>query len=135
MWLKAAVTLAILSDVKGQASKIAFAGGVSIILSLLDVHPTYSDLHRVAAVVILRMLQESSHVGREITCNEGVRIFLKSLEKEVPSRILWQLSHIYYLLLPIPAALQAQNIESQLWIRGDSRDTDYVAEAENKEYK
>ena len=72
--------LAILSDVKGQASKIAFAGGVSIILTLLDLHPSYADLHRVAAVVILRMLQGSSHVGREITCNEGIRILLKSLE-------------------------------------------------------
>ena len=78
--------LAILSDVKGQASKIAFAGGVSIILSLLDTHPSYSDLHRVAAVVILRMLQESSHVAREITCNEGVRIFLKRTWAQDSSR-------------------------------------------------
>ena len=51
--------LAILTDVKGQASKIAFAGGVTCMLPLLDAHPSYSDLHRVTTVVLLRMLQES----------------------------------------------------------------------------
>ena len=73
--------LAILSDVKGQASKIAFAGGVASILPLLDLHPAYPDFHRVAAVVLLRMLQESSHVVREIASNDGIRILLKSLDK------------------------------------------------------
>lgn len=43
-------SLAILSDIKGQASKIAFAGGVSHILLLLDIHPSFVDFHRVAAV-------------------------------------------------------------------------------------
>ena len=56
-------------------------GGVPVILSLLDLHANYADLHRVAAVVLLRMLQESVHVGREIATQEGVRILLKSLEK------------------------------------------------------
>lgn len=56
-------------------------GGVPVILSLLDMHANYADLHRVAAVVLLRMLQESVHVGREIATQEGVRILLKSLEK------------------------------------------------------
>jgi hypothetical protein len=56
-------------------------GGVPAILSLLDAHPNYADLHRVAAVVLLRMLQESVHVGREIAAQEGVRILLKSLER------------------------------------------------------
>jgi len=36
--------LAILTDAKGQASKIAFAGGVTTILPLLDIHPTYSGV-------------------------------------------------------------------------------------------
>ena len=59
------------------------SGGVPVILSLLDMHANYADLHRVAAVVLLRMLQESVHVGREIATQEGVRILLKSLEKGV----------------------------------------------------
>lgn len=95
--------LAILTDVKGQASKIAFAGGVATILPILDLHPAFSgidlsflyltfpydyvhyltssftDLHRVSTVVLLRMLQESCHVAREIVSNEGIRILLKSL--------------------------------------------------------
>ena len=52
-----------------------------MILSLLDLHASYADLHRVAAVVLLRMLQESIYVGRDIATQEGVRILLKSLEK------------------------------------------------------
>ena len=52
-----------------------------MILSLLDLHAAYADLHRVAAVVLLRMLQESTYVGRDIATQDGVRILLKSLEK------------------------------------------------------
>ena len=108
--------LAILSDVKGQASKIAFAGGVAIILSLLDVHPAYADLHRVAAVVILRMLQESTHVGREITCNEGVRIFLKSLEKGGAQQdTVAAVTHILFTVTN-PSSPSSSNIENQLWL-------------------
>jgi len=108
--------LAILSDVKGQASKIAFAGGVAIILSLLDTHPSYADLHRVAAVVILRMLQESTHVGREITCNEGVRIFLKSLDKGGAQQdTVAAVTHILFTVTN-PTNPSSSNIESQLWL-------------------
>ena len=39
-------TLAILSDVKSQASSIAH---MQVLLSLLDMHASYADLHRVAA--------------------------------------------------------------------------------------
>ena len=60
---------------------IFLSGGVPAILSLLDAHSNYADLHRVAAVVLLRMLQESVQVGREIAAQEGVRILLKSLER------------------------------------------------------
>ena len=60
---------------------IHHSGGVPVILSLLDLHATYADLHRVAAVVLLRMLQESTYVGRDIATQEGVRILLKSLER------------------------------------------------------
>jgi TPP-dependent indolepyruvate ferredoxin oxidoreductase alpha subunit len=35
-------TLAILTDLKSQASKIALAGGVPVILALLDTHPSYA---------------------------------------------------------------------------------------------
>ena len=109
-------TLAILSDVKGQASKIAFAGGVPIILSLLDTHPLYSDLHRVAAVVLLRMLQESAHVGREITCHEGVRILLNSLEKGGAQQdTVAAVTHILYTVTN-PSSPAASAIESQLWL-------------------
>ena len=127
--------LAILSDVKGQASKIAFAGGVSIILSLLDVHPTYSDLHRVAAVVILRMLQESSHVGREITCNEGVRIFLKSLEKGGAQQdTVAAVTHILFTVTN-PSSPASANIESQLWIRAKAGDTESDAASKGQGQK
>lgn len=132
-------TLAILSDVKGQASKIAFAGGVPIILSLLDLHPLYSDLHRVAAVVLLRMIQgmvqryivlyeyanllicfffkESSHVGREICCHEGVRILLQSLEKGGSQQdTVAAVTHILYTITnPNSPAVSA--IETQLWLQ------------------
>lgn len=109
-------TLAILSDVKGQASKIAFAGGVPIILSLLDVHPLYSDLHRVAAVVLLRMLQESAHVGREITCNDGVRILLYSLEKGGAQQdTVAAVTHILYTVTN-PSSPASSAIEPQLWL-------------------
>jgi hypothetical protein len=109
-------TLAILSDVKGQASKIAFAGGVPIILALLDAHPLYSDLHRVAAVVLLRMLQESAHVGREITCHEGVRILLNSLEKGGAQQdTVAAVTHILYTVTN-PSSPASSAIESQLWI-------------------
>ncbi len=109
-------TLAILSDVKGQASKIAFAGGVPIILSLLDTHPLYSDLHRVAAVVLLRMLQESAHVGREITCHEGVRILLNSLEKGGAQQdTVAAVTHILYTVTN-PSNPSASSIEAQLWL-------------------
>eukprot|EP01033_Poteriospumella_lacustris_P001269 gene1270-924_t len=110
-------TLAILSDVKGQASKIAFAGGVPVILSLLDLHPLYSDLHRVAAVVLLRMLQESSQVGREICSHEGVRILLYSLEKGGAQQdTVAAVTHILYSITN-PNSPAASTIESQLWSR------------------
>lgn len=115
-------TLAILSDVKGQASKIAFAGGVPIILSLLDMHPLYADLHRVAAVVLLRMLQESSHVAREICCHEGVRILLYSLEKGGAQQdTVAAVTHILYTVTN-PNTAATNSIENQLWYRTNSTD-------------
>ncbi|RYH13369.1 hypothetical protein EON65_35800, partial [archaeon] len=109
-------TLAILSDVKGQASKIAFAGGVPVILSLLDSHPVYADLHRVAAVVLLRMLQESSHVGKEISCHEGVRILLHSLEKGGAQQdTVAAVTHILYTITN-PNSPAFSSIEPQLWV-------------------
>ena len=107
--------LAILSDVKGQASKIAFAGGVPIILSLLDIHPLYADLHRVAAVVLLRMLQESAHVGREIANHDGIRILLTSLEKGgAQTDTVAAVTHILYTVTN-PSSAIGSIIEPQLW--------------------
>ena len=125
-------TLAILSDVKGQASKIAFAGGVPIILSLLDTHPLYSDLHRVAAVVLLRMLQESGHVGREITCHEGVRILLTSLEKGGAQQdTVAAVTHILYTVTN-PTTAVASAVESQLWLPASTK-TVITSEKEHEE--
>lgn len=108
-------SLAILSDVKGQASKIAFAGGVAVILPILDFHANYADLHRVAAVVLLRMLQESSHVAREITSNEGVRILLKSLEKGGAQHdTVAAVTHILF-TITIPTSPNISFVEPQLW--------------------
>lgn len=108
--------LAILSDIKGQASKVAFAGGVPVILSLLDNHPSYADLHRVAAVVMLRMLQESNHVAREITCHEGVRILLKSLDKGGAQQdTVAAVTHILFTVTN-PSSPSSAAIEPQLWL-------------------
>lgn len=108
--------LAILSDVKGQANKIALGGGVVIILSLLDLHPSYADFHRVAAVVLLRMLQETPAIAREITANEGVRILLKSLDKG--GALEDTVAAVTHILSSITSPLNANSsmIESQLWI-------------------
>lgn len=93
------------------------AGGVPIILSLLDTHPSYSDLHRVAAVVLLRMLQESTHVGREITSNEGVRILLKSLEKGGAQQdTVAAVTHILFAVTN-PSSPSSLAIEPQLWLQ------------------
>ena len=108
--------LAILSDVKGQASKIAFAGGVASILPLLDLHPAYPDFHRVAAVVLLRMLQESSHVVREIASNDGIRILLKSLDKGGAQQdTVAAITHILSTVTN-PLAATTTSIENQLWL-------------------
>ena len=124
--------LAILSDVKGQASKIAFAGGVPIILSLLDTHPSYSDLHRVAAVVLLRMLQESAHVGREITSNEGVRVLLKSLEKGgAQNDTVAAVTHILFTVTN-PSSASSSNIESQLWLTGKPDEAELEGDSGHK---
>jgi hypothetical protein len=113
-------TLAILSDVKGQASKIAFAGGVPTILVLLDIHPEYSDLHRVAAVVLLRMLQESAHVGREIVCHEGIRIMLKSLNAGGARQdTVAAVTHILFAVTS-PSNQSPASIEPQLWLHDGS---------------
>lgn len=110
-------TLAILSDIKGHASKIALAGGVMIILPLLDIHSAYSDLHRVAAVVLLRMLQESSQVIRDIISNEGVRILLKSLDKGGAQQdTVAALTHILATVTNPLTTASLTSIESQLWI-------------------
>jgi len=119
--------LAILSDVKGKASKIAAAGGVGAILPLLDMHPSYADFHRVAAVVLLRMLQESSHVVREIACNEGIRILLKSLDRGGAQQdTVAAITHILSTVTnPLTAA--SNSIESQLWVSSGASDIDALS--------
>jgi cytosolic carboxypeptidase protein 2/3 len=107
--------LAILSDIKGQASKIAFAGGVQIILNLLDIHPSFIALHRVAAVVLLRMLQESNHVSREIPAYDGVRILLQSLSSGgAQNDAVAAIVHMLFMITS-PSNPAANTIEPQLW--------------------
>ncbi len=106
--------LAILTDVKGQASKIAFAGGVTTILPLLDTHPSYADLHRVSTVVLLRMLQESCHVAREIVTSDGIRILLKSLDKG--GALHDTVAAVAHILYTVTSSSQSStSIEPQLW--------------------
>ena len=110
-------TLAILSDAKGQASRIAFTGGIPIILNLLDIHPTFTDLHRVAAVVLLRMLQESSYVGREIAAHNGMRVLLYSLENGGAQQdTVAAVTHILY-SISAPDSPAVRIIEQQLWLK------------------
>ena len=109
--------LAILSDSQGQGAKISAADGVKILLPTLRAHPNHLDLHRVAAVVLLRMLQESP-VAREIAELGGVPLMLcvlKEQQHEVETvaaacHILYSISH--------PDAVgnpnQPVDIESQL---------------------
>lgn len=131
--------LAIMSDVKGQASKIAYAGGVSMILNLVEIHLEFSELHRVSAVVLLRMLQESSiHVGKEVCNSDGVRILLlslgggrvfsrnKNLLNEKINLIgggaqqdtVAAVTHILYTVTNV-AVQQGLILESQLWHSGE----------------
>ena len=107
--------LAILTDVKGQASKMSYAGGVSCILNLIAVHSTYADLHRVAFVVLLRMLQESVHVSRDIVQFDGVRILLESLNAGgAQDDTVAAVTHILQTVTNRTPSLMA-SIETQLW--------------------
>ena len=92
--------LAILSDSQGQGAKISAADGVKVLLPTLRAHPNHLDLHRVAAVVLLRMLQESP-VARDIAELGGVPLMLcvlKEQQHEVETvaaacHILYSISH------------------------------------------
>ena len=82
---------------------------------------TYVDLHRVAAVVLLRMLQESAHVGREIACQEGIRILLKSLEKGGAQHdTVAAVTHILFTITNPSAS--PMSVESQLWLNDGKGD-------------
>ncbi|CAN0221405.1 unnamed protein product, partial [Phaeothamnion confervicola] len=49
--------LAILSDVRGQGARLAEEGGVAVMLLVLRLHTRFVALHRISAIVLLRMLQ------------------------------------------------------------------------------
>jgi len=74
-------TLAILSDNRGEGGKIAGLGGVRVLLPVLLRHPRHVDLHRVAAVVLLRMLQEAPVAG-DIARGGGVPLMLTVLREQ-----------------------------------------------------
>ena len=69
-------TLAILSDNRGEGSKIAAGGGVRVLLPVLQHHPKHVDLHRVGAVVLLRMLQEAP-----VACEIAHRLCYEDFDK------------------------------------------------------
>ena len=117
-------TLAILTDVKGQASKISYSGGVASILHILHLHPSFVDLHRVAFVVLLRMLQESVHVARDMVQVEGVRVLLESLNAGgAQDDTVAAVTHILYTVTN-PNVSATSMIESQLWQSSSSKCTE-----------
>ncbi|CAN0200953.1 unnamed protein product, partial [Discosporangium mesarthrocarpum] len=74
--------LAILSDIQGQGARIAGADGVKVLLPALRAHVRFLHLHRIAAIVLLRMLQEAS-VARDIASQGGVVVMLGMLREHV----------------------------------------------------
>ena len=66
--------LAIMSDTKTLGAKVAMSGGIRILIPLLNTHRNHPDLARVCAVVILRMLQETSHTSRELIHNDAIKV-------------------------------------------------------------
>lgn len=79
--------LAILSDNRGEGSKIAAGGGVRVLLPVLQMHPRHVDLHRVGAVVLLRMLQEApvaSEIAIDRVANTTPPYFSKHLDYPRP---------------------------------------------------
>ena len=73
------------------------------------------DLHRVSTVVLLRMLQESCHVAREIISNEGIRILLKSLERGGSlNDTVAAVTHILF-IVTMPSHSNSA-VEPQLWV-------------------
>jgi hypothetical protein len=72
-------------DTKGQGCCIASAGGVKSLLPTLCLHPCNVELHRVAAVVLLRMLQEAP-VAREIAKAGGIPLMLAILLDQVTTQ-------------------------------------------------
>jgi len=109
--------LAILSDSQGQGTKISAADGVKVLLPTLRAHPNHLDLHRVAAVVLLRMLQESP-VAREIAERGGVPLMLCVLkEQQHEVETIAAACHILYSITHPDAVGNAKHpvdIESQL---------------------
>ena len=72
------------------------------------------------------MLQESAHVGREIACQEGIRILLKSLEKGGAQHdTVAAVTHILFTITNPSAS--PMSVESQLWLndgKGDKNSSD-----------
>ncbi|CAM9668975.1 unnamed protein product [Ectocarpus sp. 4 AP-2014] len=91
-------TLAILSDIQGQGARIAGADGVKVLLPALRAHVRFLHLHRIAAIVLLRMLQEAA-VARDIASYGGVVIMLGMLrEHAAEEETVAATVHILYLI-------------------------------------
>jgi uncharacterized membrane protein YgcG len=74
--------LAILSDVEGHGGAIAEAGGVQALVTALRAHPKHTELQRVSAVVLLRMLHEA-HVAAELATSGGIPLMLNIVKEQV----------------------------------------------------
>ena len=74
--------LSILSTIDGLTSTILVNDGFSIILTILDSSPISIDIHRVASIVLLRLLEESPNVCREFTELQGTKILLKIIHAD-----------------------------------------------------
>eukprot|EP00752_Nemacystus_decipiens_P005218 g4737.t1 len=91
-------TLAILSDIQGQGARIAGADGVKVLLPALRAHVRFLHLHRIAAIVLLRMLQEAA-VARDIASYGGVVIMLGMLREHArEEETVAATVHILYLI-------------------------------------
>ncbi len=74
--------LSILSTIDGLTANILVNDGLRIILSVLDATPISIDIHRVASIVLLRLLEESSITCREFSELQGTRIILNIISTE-----------------------------------------------------
>ena len=88
--------LAIISDMKGQGGKIASAGGLKTFLRVTALHLRNSELHRLVVVSLLRMLQESPAVAKEMAYSKGLNLLLTILPHQVCQPFAYTIHRYHY---------------------------------------